>query len=183
MKKINWKKRINFVYDYEDNPEKMPIKANDTVRQIVESIEKHINLYSVDEIILLYKKCLELNFMCYACKMDPFIREFRLRERYFDDAEDEFSPFISEYDECDEIFDKYQEHFYNELMEKYNHENDEEEFDENCFFDLVREEYEKYCNHTDFKEILTTINAEKEYKICMLGYIKDFCFLTADSDF
>ena len=97
MQKINLKARIKAVYHYEDNPEKMSKKANDTVRQLLESIEKHINLYSIDEIISLYENCLELNFMCYASEMDGFTREFRLRESYFDEAEDALSPFISSY--------------------------------------------------------------------------------------
>lgn len=183
MKKINWKERIKAVYHYENKPEKMTRKANDTVRQLVETIEKHIDLYSVDEIIELYEKCLELNFMCYASEMDGFTREFRVRESYFDDAEDSFSPFISSYGECKEIFEKYKEYFHNELVEKYNQDNAHDEFDEDYFLDFVREEYEAYCNNADFKEILRIIDAEKEYKMCMLGYINDFCFSPAERNF
>ena len=183
MQKINWKARIKDVYHYEDNPEKMSKKANDTVRQLVESIEEHIDLYSVDEIIELYENCLELDFLCYACEIDGITREFRLRESYFDDAEDAFSPFISSYGECKEIFEKYKEYFHNELFEKYNQDNADDEFDEDYFLDFVREEYEAYCNNVDFKEILRIIDAEKEYKMCMLGYINDFCFSPAERNF
>lgn len=183
MQKINWKARIKDVYHYEDNPEKMSKKANDTVRQLVESIEEHIDLYSVDEIIELYENCLELDFMCYACEIDGITREFRLRESYFDDAEDAFSPFISSYGECKEIFEKYKEYFHNELFEKYNQDNADDEFDEDYFLDFVREEYEAYCNNVYFKEILRIIDAEKEYKMCMLGYINDFCFSPAERNF
>jgi len=183
MQKINWKARIKAVYHYEDNPEKMSKKANDTVRQLLESIEKHINLYSIDEIISLYENCLELNFMCYASEMDGFTREFRLRESYFDEAEDAFSPFVSSSGECEEIFEKYKEHFYNELLEKYNQDNADDEFNEDYFSDFVREEYEEYCYNTDFKEILRIIDAEKEYKMCMLGYVSDFYFSPAERNF
>ncbi len=181
MQKFNWKARIKDVYHYEDNPEKMSKKANDTVRQLVKSIEEHIDLYSVDEIIELYEKCLELDFMCYACEIDGVTREFRLRESYFDEAEDTFSPFVSSSGECEEILEKYKEHFYDELLEKYNQDNADDEFDEDYFSDFVREEYEEYCYNTDFKEILRIIGAEKEYKMCMLGYINDFCFSPAES--
>lgn len=148
---------------------------------LLKRIEKHINLYSIDEIIALYKECLELDFRCYTSEKDGFTRDFRLREGFFDCSEDEFSPFISQDSECDEILEKYEEHFYKELLEEYNQDNTDNEFDEDDFSYFVREEYEKYCDNTDIKEILRTINAEIDYKMCMLGYIKNFYFESEES--
>ena len=181
MQKVNWQDKINAVYQYEDNPEKFSKKASDTVGQLIERIEKHINLYSIDEIIALYKECLELDFRCYTSEKDGFTRDFRLREGFFDCSEDEFSPFISQDSECDEILEKYEEHFYKELLKEYNQDNTDNEFDEDDFSYFVREEYEKYCYNTDIKEILRTINAEIDYKMCMLGYIKNFYFESEES--
>ena len=81
----------------------------------------------------------------------------------------------------EEILEKYEEHSYKELLEEYNQDNTDNEFDEDDFSYFVREEYEKYCDNTDIKEILRTINAEIDYKMCMLGYIKNFFFESEES--